>query len=451
MVTGTGERRAAVLLDGTRIAAVGETVRHDGAEVLDAAGMYVLPGVIDPHTHFSLDTGTGRTADDFTTGSDSAAAGGVTTYINFAIQHPGQSFAAALAAAREEAEGRSVVDFGFHLNVTHLDPGWERDLDQVVDSGVSSAKVYTTYKGTVFYVDDWTILRLMERSGEAGLLVQMHAENDDMLEGRKRELLAAGQRGLAFHASSRPAVAESEAVSRGLFMSRVTGSPIYLVHLSAPLSVDLVAEARRAGVAAVAETCPHFLVLDETAYQRPDPRPFLMTPPLRPPEMREALWQRVERGDVQSVGSDHCGYSLAQRGPGDDFTQVSPGIPGVETSLALLYTFGVRRGRLDLPALARLTSENPARIFGLWPRKGRLEPGSDADLVLFDPRPRQALAAASLHSAAGFSPYEGLELEGAVRATICRGRVVYREGRVSGDASWGTFIERTPFDADHLV
>jgi len=448
VVTEGGELEADILVEAGRIAEVRPGIAGDGA--IDATGLYVLPGLVDPHTHFALDTGTGRTADDFTTGSASAAAGGVTTYINFAIQHQGQGFEQALAAVREEADGRTHVDYSLHLNITHLDPGWEAELERVVDRGVSSAKVYTTYKGTVFYVDDFTVHRLMERSGPAGLLVQMHAENDDLIEGRRRELAAAGLTSFAYHAAARPAVAESEAVSRGLFFSRVTGSPIYFVHLSNPLSVDLVSEARARGLAAVAETCPHFLCLDDSVYGGRDAIRYLMAPPIRDEEMQAGIWARVSRGEIQTVGSDHCGYSLDQRGSSVDFREVSPGIPGVETTLPLLYTFGVDANRITLGDLARLTSTAPARVFGLYPRKGRIAPGADADLVLFDPAARGPLTDSELHTAAGFSPFSGLELRGRVRTTISRGEVVYDRGRVLGLPSHGRFLDRLPFDAARL-
>ena len=456
VVNDDGERQADVVVEDGRVARLdppgsSRPEGPDAEEVLEASGLYVLPGLVDPHTHFSLDTGSGRTADDFTTGSASAAAGGVTTYLNFAIQHPGQGFEQALAAVRAEAEGRSHVDWGLHLNITHLDEGWEHELERVVDGGVSSGKVYTTYKGSVFYVDDFTIHRLLERSGGAGMLVQVHAENDDILAGNKRELLAKGLTSFAYHAAARPAVAESEAVSRGLFFSRVTGSPVYFVHLSNPLSVDLVTEARARGSAALAETCPHFLCLDDSVYAGPDAARYLMTPPIRSAEMRAGLWERVRKGEIDSIGSDHCGYSLAQRGDSADFTKVSPGIPGVETTLPLLYTYGVEAGKLEMADLVRLLSANPARIFGLWPRKGRLEPGADADLVLFDPSAEGVLRDEELHSAAGFSPYTGLQLKGRVQTTISRGRVVYDRGLVVGDAGWGRFIERLPFDAANLA
>ncbi len=452
VVTEAGPATADVRVEGERIAEVAAGLNpRDGEEVIEAGGLLVLPGVIDPHTHFALDSGTGPAADDWAAGTAAAVAGGVTTAINFATQHTGESFQDALDAVHAQAYGRSRIDYGLHLNVTRLDDGWEQELERVVDGGVSSAKVYTTYKDSVFYVDDWTIYRLMERSGAAGLLVQMHAENDDMLRGRRSELERAGHTTIAYHGDSRPALAESEAVNRGLFFARVTGSPIYLVHLSNPLSVDLVTEARERGIGAIAETCPHFLCLDASVYEREDAVRFLMTPPIRPAELVAGMWERVSRGLVHTLGSDHCGYSLAQRGDTSDFRQVAnPGIPGTETLLPLAYTFGVAGGRFDLATLVRLTSAAPARVFGLWPRKGRVEPGADADLVLFDPADSGPLTDAELHGAAGFSPFAGLELAGRVQTTLCRGRVAYSRGEVAGEPGYGRFLERLPFDATHL-
>src|SRR5436190_19616617 len=369
VVTASGERDADVLVRDGTIAEVAPDLRSD-EDVIDASGLLVLPGLVDPHTHLLLDTGTARTADDFTSGSASAAAGGVTTYLDFAPQLLGQSFLEALAARRTLIEGRSYVDYGIHLNITQLPASWHADLEALVDAGVTSAKIYTTYRDTIFYADDWTWYQLMERSGAAGLLVQVHAENDAIVEGRARQLLAAGSRALAFHAESRPAVAEAEAVSRGLAFSRATGSPVYFVHLSTPLAVDLIAEAGDHRIPALAETCPHYLVLDDSLYSRPDAARYLMTPPLRDRDSQAALWSRLERGLIHSIGSDHCGFSLAERQGADDFTKVSPGIPGVETSLMLMYTFGVVPQRIALTDLVRLLCTNPAKIFGLWPRKG---------------------------------------------------------------------------------
>src|SRR5437868_8448714 len=353
VVTADAERKADVLVRDGKIAEVGEGIA-EREDVIDATGMLVLPGVVDPHTHLLLDTGTARTADDFESGSASAAAGGVTTYLDFAPQLPGQSFAQALRTRLDLIEGRSHVDYGIHLNITHLADGWERELEALVDTGVTSAKIYTTYRDTIFYADDWTWYRLMERSGRAGLLVQVHAENDAIVEGMTRQLLREGKRALRYHGVARPAVAEAEAVARGLLFSRSTGSPVYFVHLSTPLAVDLIASARRDGIQAIAETCPHYLVLDESVYERSDAARFLMTPPLRDRDAQAGLWRHVHDAAIQTMGSDHCGFSLDDRTGIDDFSAISPGIPGVETSLVLLYTQGVKSGRIRLPATVRL-------------------------------------------------------------------------------------------------
>lgn len=447
VVTSGGEQDADVLVSDGKIAEVRPGIVA-GKEVIDATGLLVLPGVVDPHTHLLLDTGTARTADDFESGSLSAVAGGVTTYLDFAPQRPGQHFAEALQARLDLIDGRTYIDYAIHLNIAHLPPGWERDLAGLVDAGVTSAKIYTTYRGTIFYADDWTWYQLMTRSGDAGFLVQVHAENDAIVEGMSQQLVNEGKRSLKYHAMARPGIAESEAVARGLFFSRATGSPIYFVHLSMPLAVDLISDARRSGVQAIAETCPHYLVLDDSRYEQPDAARYVMTPPLRDRDSQAELWDRLSRGAIQSIGSDHCGFSLSQRAGVDDFREISPGVPGVETSLLLMHSFGVVPQRISRSDLVRLLSTNPAKIFGLWPQKGDLQPGSDADIVLFDPRPRRPLAASELHSRAGFSPYEGLTVTGRVHTTIVRGQVVYRDGAITGDRGFGHFLKCRPFDPD---
>ena len=444
VVTDTGERRADLRLAGERIEAVGDLDPAPAEVTIDAAGCLVMPGIVDPHTHLWLE---GATADDPSSATAAAAAGGVTTCIDFCVQHPGEPLSEAVAAARRRTDGTVHVDYGLHVTVTHLDDGWERDLESVIAGGVVSGKVYTTYKGTVYYADDGTIRRLMTHSGAGGLLVQMHAENDDILEAAKQPLLQAGQTGLRYHAAARPPAAEEAAVERGLEFSRATRSPIYFVHLSSPRSVDLVLAARENGIPAIAETCPHFLAFDESVYQRPDALRFLMTPPIRSRELSDGLWQRVQAGNVHAIGSDHCGFSLEQRGASQRFDEVRPGIPGVETLLPVMYTLGVANGRLRAPQLVRLLATNPARIFGLE-GKGRLEPGCDADVVIFDPEARGPLRDDELHGRSGFSPYAGIDLAGRVRTTISRGRVAYTEGRVIVPSDWGRFIPGRSFEAE---
>src|SRR2546429_4277725 len=321
VVAADGERLADVRIRDGRVAEVRPDLPPDG-DVIDATGHLVLPGVVDPHTHLLLDTGAARTADDFESGSLSAAAGGVTTFLDFAPQLPGQRFPEALQSRLALIEGRSYIDYAIHLNIAHLPEGWERDLAALVEAGVTSAKIYTTYRGTIFYTDDWTWYRLMERSREAGLLVQVHAENDAIVEGMAQQLVDEGKRSLKFHGLARPPVAEAEAVGRGLPFSRATGSPVYFVHLSTPLPVDLISEARRSGVQAIAETCPHYLVLDESRYGQPDAARYVMTPPLRDLTSQAQLWDRLARRALPSVGPGPPGLSPVPRAG-------RPGPPGV--------------------------------------------------------------------------------------------------------------------------
>ena len=444
VVTDTDERKADVRIAGERVEAVGDLEPAPAEQTIDATGCLVMPGVVDPHTHLWLE---GATADDPTSATAAAVAGGVTTCIDFCVQHPGESLSEAVLAARARTDGTVHVDYALHLTVTHLEDGWEVDLERVIAEGVVSGKVYTTYKGTVFYADDETIRRLLTHSGSGGLLVQMHAENDDILEAAKRRLLQAGHTGLRYHAAARPPAAEEAAVEGGLQFSRATGSPIYFVHLSSPRSVDLVLAARKSGVPAIAETCPHFLAFDESVYEGPDALRFLMTPPIRSRDMSDGLWRRVEDGKVNAIGSDHCGFSLAQRGASKRFDEVRPGIPGVETLLAVIYTLGVAAGRLRTSQLVRLLATNPARIFGLE-GKGRIEPGGDADVVIFDPQARGPLREDELHGRSGFSPYAGIDLAGRVRTTISRGRVAYTEGRVMVASDWGRFVPGRRFEVE---
>jgi dihydropyrimidinase len=447
VVAPTGLSRSDLRLVDGRIAAVELSLKPEGGEtVIDADGLLILPGIIDGHTHFELDTGKMKTLDDFESGSASAAAGGVTTYINFAPQQKRQSLVEAVRFEQEKANGHSVVDYALHLSFGTPGANWESELAQVVEMGVTSAKIYTTYTDTIYYTRDWDWYRLMNRSGQAGMLVMVHAENDDVLKGGTEELLAQGKRSFQYHAASRPEVAEVEAVARGLVFCRDTGSPIYFVHLSSPESVSLVAEARLQGFPAFAEVCAHHLSLDDSVYATDQAPRFVMTPPLRSRATAQRLVEQVRDGLVDASGSDHCGYGLGQRGSDRDFSAASPGIPGAETLWPVLYTTLVAEGGMPLTSVLSLVTAGPARIFGIWPTKGAIQPGSDADIVLYDPNPKIPLDEQNLHSKAAFSPWNGRTLQGKVVRTLSRGRTVYLDGNVTGDACHGRFVTCARFD-----
>jgi len=436
---------ADLLIQGEHIKAIGHGLPvSDDTVVVDAEGCYVFPGVIDAHTHIALDTGIYRTPDDWFIGTRAAACGGVTTVMDFATQLPGQTLRAAVEARLVEAQ-KSVVDYALHVMVTDLPPGREKELADLVDLGTPSIKLYTTYRPN-YYADDATVLRLMEAAADVGVLPLVHCENDALVTAQTQALVLAGEVGWRNHGRSRPALAEQEAVQRVLFLAESAGCPVHIVHCSTGRSAALVAEARDSGQAVSCETCPQYLLLDNTVYEGPEPWRYILQPPLRDPEEPDRLWLLLESGAVDMITTDHCDYTLAQKTDVDDFTRTPGGLPGLETLLPLMFTYGTchpeRSRKVSLSHLVTLLSANPARIWGLWPRKGALLPGSDADVVVYDPQPEGTLHADALHHLAGYTPYEGLRVQGRVKATISRGQIVYREGRFTGRAGRGRFVAR---------
>jgi len=443
LVSQQGLLEADLLIRDQCIEAIGRGLPAGaGSEVIDAAGCYVFPGVIDAHTHIALDTGTHCTADDWFAGSRAAACGGVTTVVDFATQFPGQALRQAVEARLEEAQG-AAIDYALHVMVTDLPPGRERALAELVDLGTPSVKLYTTYRPN-YYADDATILRLMETCADLGLLPLVHCENDDLVTARTAALVAEGRSGWQAHGRSRLPLAEEEAVQRVLFLAQAAGCPVHICHCSTVESVTLVGEAQDEGQIVSCETCPQYLLLDESRYEGPEPWRYILQPPLRDGWDCAGLWMMAENGLVDLVVTDHCDYTVAQKTAENDFTRTPGGLPGLETLLPLLYTYGVEEGDMTLPRLAALLSTNPAHLWGLWPRKGTLRPGADADLVVYDPEPEGIIRATDLHHVAGYTPYEGMPVRGRVRATVARGEVVVREGVFTGRVGRGQFVPRAP-------
>jgi dihydropyrimidinase len=434
-----------LLIQGERIKAIGQGLAAaQDTLILDAEGCYVFPGLIDAHTHVQLDTGVYRTLDDWYVGTRGAACGGVTTVVDFATQFSGQALEEAVEARLEQAQA-AVIDYAFHVMVTDLPQGREDSLAILSELGTPSVKLYTTYKPN-YYADDATILRLIETCADLGILPLVHCENDALVTAQTEALIASGETGWQYHGRSRPAIAEQEAIQRILFLAETASCPIHICHCSTARSVALVVEARDNGQSATCETCPQYLLLDDTAYEGMEPWRYILQPPLRNREEKDRLWAMVEAGVVDQIITDHCDYTVDQKTSQDDFTQTPGGLPGMETLLPLMYTYGVAEGRLTPSELVELVSANPARLWGLWPQKGTLLPGSDADIVIYDQGPESRIAADALHTRAGYTPYEGMRIQGKVKTTISRGHVVWRDGQFTARKGRGRFVPRQSYN-----
>lgn len=448
LVMPDGVRAGDLLIAGQRIGAIGADLAPEAVDrVIDASGCTVLPGLVDPHTHIQLDTGIHRTADDWESGTRTAACGGVTTVIDFATQLPGQDGTAALAARLAEISDRAQIDYGLHMMLTAL-PEEDDTLDfwmaSLVRSGIGSVKIYTTYRPN-YFLDDDALLRVLRAAARCGVVVMVHCENDALVAAATRRLVDAGHTALAHHGRARPVLAEIEAAHRILFLAAhadpAAGPPaVYIVHCSASGTVDQVADARARGLPAHAETTPHHLILDESVYAGAHPEWGIMQPPLRAAGERDRLWTQLAAGSIATVGTDHCDYTVRSKQASPHFTETPGGVPGLETMLPLLATYGVAAGRITWSRLVELTSANPARIFGLA-SKGALAPGLDADVVVYDPRPERTIRAADLHDVAGYTPYEGMRVQGAVRDVFSRGRALVRDGVFVPAPGWGRRLE----------
>jgi dihydropyrimidinase len=446
VVTSDDARRADVMVEGEVIRDVGPNLSDKPVgRVIDATGCYVLPGGVDAHTHLDFPLQGTTTSDDFSSGTVAAAHGGTTTVISFARQYRGETLPASLDQWHAKADDKAAVDYAFHLIVTDLYRGATADLRRLIRDGVTSFKLYMAYPGDLM-VDDGTIYRVMEVAGREGGLVCLHAENGSVVDVLVRRALEQGRTGPAWHARTRPEAAEAEAVARARCIAGLADAPVYFVHLSCHAALAEVEEGRAADEMVFAETCPHYLVLDDTGYDAPgfDAARYVLTPPLRSAANQDSLWAGLRAGSLQVVASDHCPTCMVDKRllGRDDFSRIPNGAPGIEHRLVLLYDRGVVGGRLTLPRLVELFATGPARLFGLFPRKGTVAPGSDADLVIFDPAGRTSLGVRDHHMNFDYSLYEGTEVTGRVRTVLARGRIVADDGCFVGEAGRGQFLVR---------
>ena len=446
VVTARETSAADVLIEGERIGEVRPAIpAPPGARIIDATGLYVMPGGIDPHTHLDMPFGGTTSADDFETGTRAAAFGGTTTLVDFAIQARGTKMRSALDTWWKKAEGRATIDYGLHMIVTDLGGAGLEDMDDMVREGVASFKLFMAYPN-VLMVDDATIFRALSQTAKNGALICMHAENGSVIDVIIARALAEGKTAPIYHALTRPPRAEAEAVHRAIAMAEIAGAPVYIVHLSSEDALNEVREARDRGVPAFAETCPQYLVLSIEELERPnfEGAKYVFTPPLRPKEHLPKLWDGLKHDHLQVVSTDHCPFCFAdQKILGkDDFTKIPNGGPGIENRLQLIYHHGVNSGKLSLNRFVELTSTTPARLFGMYPKKGEIAPGSDADLVLWDPNDAYTISAKTHHMRVDYSMFEGFQVKGNARTVISRGEVIVDRGQFLGKPGRGRYLKR---------
>ena len=409
-------------------------------EVIDAGGMYVLPGIIDAHTHYHLESRGTVTADDFYSGSVAAALGGVTTAIDFADQAEGRTLLDAGRLRKEAAEKEMVIDFGLHQCIFSTPSRLEDELKDLRDLGITTVKIFTTYKKEGYFIGEDGLKDLFRVCRDLEMMVTAHCEDDELIDQ-----IALTYTDLphppSLHPVLRPAEAEYRAVKMIGALAADVNAPVYIVHLSSARGAEAVAELRGSGSKVVVETTPHYLLLAEDLLKHPNAQKYIMTPPLRGNADREALWKAIEQEKVQIIATDHCAFTLEQKLQSDDCRTVLPGIPGSEEMLSLIHTAGVNAGRIDIRRLVSLLSESPAKYFGMYPRKGSLMPGTDADIVLFDPNREYVIENGNRHTAAGYSPYDGFQCTGTPVLTMLRGRVIMRDGEFTGSRGFGSFVK----------
>ncbi|HZG15220.1 MAG TPA: dihydropyrimidinase [Candidatus Bathyarchaeia archaeon] len=449
VVTASDTYQADVLIDGETIVAIGHGLDAQDAEVIDASGLYVFPGGIDPHTHLDMPFGGTVSSDDFETGTRAAAFGGTTSIIDFCMTQKGKSLQEAIATWHEKAKGKALIDYGFHLMIGEANDQVLEELESVVkNEGITSLKVFMAYKNTL-QADDETLFKTLTRAKELGALVQVHAENGDVIDYLTRRAIANGHTEPIYHALTRPPEAEGEATGRAAALTALAGSQLYVVHVSCADAVRRIAEAREKGWDVYGETCPQYLTLDITALEKPDfeGAKYVWSPPLREAWNQDVLWHALKSGILQTVGSDHCPFRFAgqkELGRGD-FTKIPNGGPIIEDRFGLLYSEGVHKGRISINQFVDVISTKVAKLFGLYPRKGTIAVGADADIVLFDPQGKRTISAATHHMNVDYNPFEGMELHGEVVSVLSRGAFVVREKQDVGQPGSGQFLHRRTF------
>mgnify|MGYP000409766547 FL=1 len=448
VITAVDDYMGDVYIENETVSLIGKNLKVEADEVIDASGKYLFPGGLDPHTHLDMPFGGTTSADDFETGTRAAAHGGTTTLIDFAIQTKGHSTLEALDTWHAKADGKTAIDYGFHMIVTDLEDNRVHEMKMLADAGVTSYKLFMAYPG-VLYVDDGTIYRAMRQAGENGTVVCMHAENGIVIDEIVKIALAEGKTEPKYHAMTRPTRMEAEGVHRAISIAEVAQVPVYIVHLSSSDALEQVMLARNRGVHAFAETCPQYLFLDDSYYEQEgfEGAKYVMTPALREKWNQDELWKGLRFGDLQSISTDHCPFCFKdQKILGiNDFSKIPNGGPGVENRMSLVYNGGVNSGRISLNKFVELTSTAAAKTFGLFPKKGTIAVGSDADIIIFDPHRKETISiknACTHHMRVDYNAYEGFEVTGFTETVLSRGKIIINKCEYVGKKGDGRFLKR---------
>ncbi|MBW5467294.1 dihydropyrimidinase [Brevibacillus formosus] len=449
VVTASDTYQADILIEGEKVVAIGSNLDVKDAEMIDATGYYVFPGGIDPHTHLDMPFGGTVTSDNFYTGTKAAAFGGTTSIIDFCLTNKGEPLHSSISTWHEKARGKAVIDYGFHLMVSDANDQVLEELGAVVrNEGITSLKVFMAYKN-VLMADDETLFKTLVRAKELGALVQVHAENGDVLDYLIKQAIAKGQTDPVYHAYTRPPEAEGEATGRAIALTALADAQLYVVHVSCAEAVRRIAEAREKGWNVYGETCPQYLVLDITDLQKPgfEGAKYVWSPPLREKWNQDVLWSALKNGILQTVGSDHCSFNFSgqkELGLGD-FTKIPNGGPIIEDRMRLLFSEGVAKDKISLNQFVDMTSTKVAKLFGMFPQKGTIAVGSDADIVLFDPTVKRTISVETHHMNVDYNPFEGIVVNGDIISVLSRGSFVIRDQQFVGQAGAGRFVKRSTF------
>ncbi len=446
IITAADTYQADLLIENGKIAAIGQRLEADAAELIDASGLYVFPGGIDPHTHLDMPFGGTVTADDFETGTTAAAFGGTTCIVDFCLTNKGKPLKTAIQTWHEKSMGKAVIDYGFHLMIGEINEHVLNELPSVMeDEGITSFKIFMAYKN-VFQADDETLFRTLITAREHGALVMVHAENGDVIDYLIKKALKEGNTDPIYHALTRPPEAEGEATGRAIQLTALADSQLYVVHVSCAEAVQKIAEARQKGHRIWGETCPQYLVLDQSYLEKPnfEGAKYVWSPPLREKWNQDVLWNALKNGQLQTLGSDQCSFNFKgqkELGRGD-FSKIPNGGPVIEDRFSLLFSEGVKKGRITVNQFVDLVSTRIAKLFGLFPQKGTIAVGTDADLVLFDPHKARMISVETHHMNVDYNPFEGMKVIGEPVSVLCRGEFVIKEKQFVGKPGYGKYLKR---------